>query len=994
MKNRKRILSIVLICIIAVAITASVFIFGKKAEYISEVDKDDVQAAATLLKESFSDEMSVYSEFLAETVSAYGLEDLLTNPETGVKLDGYNGLAVTLDYNNEATYKVETKESGLYYLVLDYKPMNNTLADFNIEVKINNTQVYEEMKNIELPLIWRDETKDFPKDRYGDETAPSQVKKEDWTSQYLYNNTYNTSKPLLFPLEAGSNVITVKNISGNGLGIGTLKLEAPLFDTPSYVDYRKLKEGSLVSVLYPINSINYIEKNTTQAIYASENNKALTPQDNEYKKINTLTWTDPGAMITYEMDVPEEGYYNLAFHYKNSKEEFDVFNTILIDGKVPFKELSCYGFPSTQSGWENEVLKDEEGKPYEIYLTKGKHTLSLRSEQEPIVEAWRYAKLIAEHVSKFELEITKITGSVQDKDRTWQMTRYIPEIPDYLNAYETLINYIKYSLQNYAPNGVNSAILSELDKAMDFVKQMSKYPDEIALYKMNLTSGRDNSVLKSISTFASELVTQDFTLDMIYVYGNKELPKAKAGIVKDTINSIETLLNSFGSKKFVIKNDPEVLNIWVNRATTHVDLLQKIADTEFTPKTGIEVKISIMPDANKLVLSAAAGETPDVALGLGSYMPFDLASRGALYDMTQFEDYWPIANRFVPGSSVPFIYNEGIYAIPETLDFNALIYRKDIFDSLGLTPPDTWQEVTDLLPTLQRYGMNFYHNISSGVGYKWFWQTSPLIFQNDGSLYTEDGLRAGIDQPKSVKGIQALGDLFIAYSLPKEVISFFNSFRYSTLPVGIVGLNDYILIKNGAPELEGQWALSSYPGTKQEDGSVLRWYIANGTGGVIFKDSDKIDESWEFLKWWTSYDTQINYTYTLQSTYGKTFVWMSSNVDAVADSSFDQADKQVILEQIKWLRDVPRTPGQYMLERAISDIWNAMIKNGKSAQVAIDEQVIGINREIKKKMQELGYYDKSGNLLKPYVIRDVDWIMEQLEKARQEVGADGLKNYK
>lgn len=994
MKNRNRILSIVLFCIAAAAITASVFIFGKKPEYISEVNKDEVQAAVELLNKSLQEDVSVYTEFMAESAMEYGTEDLYAKPDTGRKLDGYDGLSVTLDYNNTENYNIEVKKPGLYYLILDYKPMNNTLADFNIEIEINGKQNFEEMKNIDLPLIWRDETKEFPKDRYGDETAPKQLKKEDWTSLYLYNNTYNTSKPLLFPLEAGMNVITVKNISGNGLGIGTLKAEAPIFDTPSYAEYRGAKEGSLVSVLYPINAIDYIEKNTTQAIYASENNPALTPQDNEYKKINTLTWTDPGSLITYEMDAPQDGYYYLAFHYKNSKEEFDVFNTILIDGEVPFEELSCYGFPSTDNGWENEVLKDAKGNPYEIYLTKGMHTISMRSEQEPIVEAWRYAKLIAEHVSKFELEITKITGSVQDKDRTWQMTRYIPEIPDYLNAYETLINYIKYSLQDYTPNGINSAILSELDKAMDFIKQMKKYPDEIALYKTNLTSGRDNSVLKSLSTFASELVTQDFTLDMIYVYGNKELPKARAGIIKNTLNSIETLLNSFGSKKFVVKNDPDVLNIWVNRATTHVDLLQKIADTEFTPKTGIEVKISIMPDANKLVLSAAANETPDVALGLGSYMPFDLASRGALYDLTGFDDYWLVADRFVPGSSVPFIYNEGVYAIPETLDFNALIYRKDIFDSLGLTPPDTWQDVTDLLPTLQRYGMNFYHNISSGVGYKWFWQTSPLIFQNNGKLYTDDGLRAALDQPNSVKGIQALGDLFIAYSLPKEVISFFNSFRFSTLPIGIVGLNDYILIKNGAPELEGQWALSSYPGTKQEDGSILRWYIANGTGGVIFKDSDKIQDAWEFLKWWTSYDTQINYTYTLQSTYGKTFVWMSSNIDAVADSSFDQADKQVILEQIKWLRDVPRTPGQYMLERSISDIWNDMIKSGKSAQVAIDEQVIGINREIKKKMQELGYYDKNGNLLKPYIIRDVDWIEAQIEKAKQEVGADGTKNYK
>jgi len=472
---------------------------------------------------------------------------------------------------------------------------------------------------------------------------------------------------------------------------------------------------------------------------------------------------------------------------------------------------------------------------------------------------------------------------------------------------------------------------------------------------------------------------------MIYVYGNKELPKAKANVLESTWNSTKTLVNSFISDKFDTKNDQEVLNIWVNRAMTHVDLLQKMVDTEFTPKTGIKVKISVMPDQNKLTLAAAAGGTPDVALGLGSHIPFELASRGVLYDMTQFDDFWKIADRFVPGASVSYIYNEGVYAIPETLDFHAIVYRKDIFDSIGLTPPSTWQDVTDMLPTLQRYGMNFFHNISAGVGYKWYYQTTSLLFQNNGKLYTKDGLRTAIDQPDAVKGVQALGDLFIAYSLPKEVVSFFNSFRYGTLPIGIVTLNDYILIKNGAQELEGQWALSLYPGTEQEDGSINRWYIASETGGVIFKDTEKVNEAWEFLKWWTDYETQINYTYTLQSTYGKIFVWLSSNVEAVADSPFEQADKQIILEQIKWFRDMPRTPGQYLLERSISDIWNAMINDGTSAQVAIDEKVIEINREIRIKMKELGYYDEMGNLLRPYVIRDVDWIIEQIEKAKQEV---------
>jgi ABC-type glycerol-3-phosphate transport system substrate-binding protein len=983
MKNRV-LKTIVLVGIVAVAVLASVFIFGKNSEYISKVDEKEVIAAYNLLNNSLRTNEVHYVDFIEADTSGFGTEDNWAEPSTGTKVDDYDSLAVTLDYGHSVEYSIEVKEPGLYYLVLDYKPMDKTLAEFNVDIKINDTQAYEEMENIVLPLFWSDETKDFPTDRYGDQTAPYQYSRDSWTSLHLYNNTYNTSEPILFRFEEGINTVKITNISGNGLGLGTLQLEAPVFDTPSYADYRSKQQGTLISDLIEVNSIDYTQKNTTQAIYSSENNPALKPHDSEYKLLNALSWADAGTEIIYELETPQEGLYHIAFHYKNNKEEFDVFNTIRIDGEVPFLELKNYPFPSTGNNWANETLQAEDGVPYEIYLSKGTHTITLRSEMEPIVKAWQIGRLMSEHVTQFEMDIKKITGSDRDEERTWQMTRYIPEIPDYLAAYETLINYIQYTMQEYTPNGVNSAILSELDKAMAFIEEMAIYPDEIALYKMNLTSARDNSVLKSMSSFTSEIITQDFALDRIYVFGNEELPKAKATVFQSLGNGISTLLYSFTSDKFKQKNDAEVLNIWVNRAMTHVDLLQKMADTDFTAKTGIKVNISIMPDQNKLLLSAAADDTPDIALGLSSHLPFEMASRGALYDMTQFEDFWQIQDRFVPGGSVSFTYNEGVYAIPETLNFNSLIYRKDIFDSLGLEPPQTWKEVTLLLPTLQRFGMNFYHNISSGVGYKWYWQTAPLIFQNNGELYTEDGLRTAIDQPKAVKGIQALGDLFIAYSLQKEVISFFNSFRYSSLPVGIVDLNDYILIKNGAPELDGKWALSNYPGTEQEDGSIARWYIANQTAGVIFQDSEKIDASWEFLKWWTDYETQINYTYTLRSTYGKTFVWLSSNIEAVEDAPFEQVDKQVILENIKWLRDVPRTPGQYLLERDLSDIWNTMINDGTSAQVAIDEKVIGINREIKKKMKELGYYDEEGNLLKPYIIRDVDWIIEQTEKAIQE----------
>jgi ABC-type glycerol-3-phosphate transport system substrate-binding protein len=301
--------------------------------------------------------------------------------------------------------------------------------------------------------------------------------------------------------------------------------------------------------------------------------------------------------------------------------------------------------------------------------------------------------------------------------------------------------------------------------------------------------------------------------------------------------------------------------------------------------------------------------------------------------------------------------------------------------------PDTWDELRTLLPVLQRYGMNFYHNVSYGrTGYKWFYQTTPLIFQNGGKLYTENGAATAIDSTDSVRGIKELGDLFVAYSLDIQVNEFFNSFRYSVLPVGIVDANSYNLILNGAPELDGQWELAPYLGTPQADGSIDRWYVAAGTGGVIFEDTKRADDAWTFLKWWTSTDVQVEYTYAMRSTYGNVYFWLPSNLEALQQAPIDQEDKLVIMDMVSWIRDVPRTPGQYLLERSLSDIWNAMVNDGKSAQVAADEKVIEINREIRRKMQELGYYDKDGNELKPYVIRDYDWIQQKKDEAAAKGG--------
>lgn len=976
MKNKWKVILLGVTATVILIALGIVFGLQEKKEETIWVSDEERDAAFELLNQSLNFPATRYHEYLENLEFVYGLGDVKAEPSEGE--------FVAIDYNTTATYEINIENTGVYSLGLDYSTGGTNLSDYRVAITVDGRSFYDEMSMVTLPLLWKDETKLFPVDRYGDETVPEQIRIDGFRYRDLYNTSYYTAEPLYVYLEKGIHEICVQNVSADGLVLGTLYVNGAKEKAPSYEEYRANHEGELVDAFLEINSVDYVNKNSSSVYLTHINNPALKPHNSEYKELNTVSWYQPGIEVNYEITVPQTGYYHFALHYKNEKEDFQVFETIKINGEVPFRELENYGFDTTDSDWRNEVLSDENGVPYEIYLTEGTHVITVRSEVEPVTRQWRYTRLISEHVTQFALEIKKITGETIDENRTWHITKYLPQTVDYLEAYATLIRWIQQESAAFSEHGTESVKLEELNRALEIIEEIAEYPDEIPLYMENLTGASSgNSILKVVGNFSADMMSQPFAMDRIYVYGNADLPKEEATFAESFKNGFMGLVYSFTSEKYKPDaEDKEAVNIWVNRSVTQVDLLQKLADTEFTPKTGISVKLSVMPDANKLPMATAANETPDMALGIGS--SFELTYRDALYDMTQFEDFWEVADTVVPGTLVPYIYNEGIYGFPETTNFNLVIYRKDIFEQLEMEVPDTWEDLIGILPKLQRYGMNFYHDIATTSGYKYFYQTVPMIYQNGGKLYSEDGLHTIINEPEAVKGIKALGELFSIYSLPTQVGSFMESFRYNITPIGIVGLDTYIVIKNGATELEGQWALAPYLGTKQEDGTIDRSYVTGSTAGIIFKNTEKAEECWEFIKWWMSTEVQSRYAYTMQLTFGDDYVWMSANEEALENSTLPAEDKHLIMEQLQHLKNVPRTPGDYMLERSLSNIWNAVAINGSSAQVAIDEKMQAINRELAKKMSDLGFADTEGNMIKEYKFRDINWIIQKIEEHRKE----------
>jgi ABC-type glycerol-3-phosphate transport system substrate-binding protein len=431
----------------------------------------------------------------------------------------------------------------------------------------------------------------------------------------------------------------------------------------------------------------------------------------------------------------------------------------------------------------------------------------------------------------------------------------------------------------------------------------------------------------------------------------------------------------------VIGASDDQLEVWVNRPRQYVNLLQLMADSSFTPQTGIRVKFSIMPDESKLILANAAGIQPDVALGVATDKPYELAIRNALYDLRSFPDFDSFIHIYSPGSLLGYIINDSVYAIPETQDCWLMFYRKDILDSLGLPVPHTWNDVIEMLPELQRYGMNFNAPLSLGAGQRNYIFTSPYLFNYGAPLYTDGGFASGLQSDAAVAGIRFMADSFTIYGMPLTTASFYQDFRYGTLPIGVSNIVDtYVKLVTAAPEISGQWSLDLYPATVLADGTQNRYATGSAQTSIMFRNTDKAQQGWEFLKWWMSTETQTEFQEQLLLNYGREYLWFSANLEAFRNLDIPDADKSVILQQWQWLQEPVRLPGSYMQERELSNIWNSIVFNGVNPRVAIDRSVIIINREITRKMEEFGYL-QDGQRVREFKIPTIDTVREWMRNA-------------
>ena len=890
-------------------------------------------------------------------------------------------------FNEWLDLNITVPETGLYNIYIRYMIPGETILPVTLSLYINDELPFAESRTLDLPLIFVDEHKDYELDRLGDEMLPRQIRVMDWRGQRLHDSNYTSHLPLQYFLEAGQHEISLRNIVRGEVWISDVIIK-PALVLPSHDEYIA-QMVALHGIPYDAGEpfFEYITANMYTFNVSSDiavgtwNDPSFGRHSNHSRLINFAFWYLFGSEVGFEIYIEEAGFYSLGFHYVNSYEEVSHFHAVKVNGEIPSEPFAMLEARATGIGLGNmEALDPETGEPLRVFLHEGINVISIKGVRGPFAPVISDLQTVLIHIGEFILDVRKITGAEIDTNRTWRLTRYLPYTEAFLAAYQVIIEESIRRITPHTLSELSSDINAALIDAVAQLRFLQEFPDELPL-RLDALSGEAGSVMDYISYAVGYLIMPAMALSQVFVYNDVELPPPNISFPRRVASISEAIWLSFTSDRFRHVPDPEIVNVWVNLSPMHINTMQSMINRDFTLNTGIDVRISLMPDMGRLVLANASGDTPDVAMGLPAWNVFNLSSRNALYDLSQQPDFWEIASRFPPGSLVSYIFNDGVFAIPDQVNFNALVYRTDVFNALGLNPPDTWQEVIDILPELQRFGMEFFHPIATVEGHKGFALTTPMIYQHGGSLYSPDGLTAAITSPESIAGIRFLSSLFTYHALPVQVPSFFNSFRMALVPVGIADMMSYNLIRNGAPELEGLWALAPNPGMPDENGDISRWFVTESNSGIIiFDDSDHIDAAWEFMSWWTSAPIQAQFASTMQTLYGRQFMWFSSNIEALAQNPIDPNDLEIILDSVEWVRTVPFTPGFYEMERSLSNIWNTIVFDGTAPRNAVDATIPGLNRELTRKMREIGFADAAGNMIEDYTVREIDWVIEMIER--------------
>lgn len=978
-KNIKKILIIVAVIVI-VAIIAFILSLQGAEDFHEKYagtdltrDVEGMERAGTytgyLNEHADARDMTCEAEINLFDYTSTGTVEVYTNYEGTDK-------ALFTDTDSSVSFHVQIPQTGYYNLYMEYLIPESRGVAAERGVRINGEFPFEDAQNITFTRIWTDGG-EVKTDNQGNQIRPTQIEVYDWQSSCFEDDMGYITEPYRFYLEKGDNEITLE--AENEPMIIRKFMVAPVSVIQSYEEYAA-KYPDISDQAAAAGYIQTIQGEDStlrseSSLYAKYDRSSPTTYPNSIT--NTVlnyvggdTWRSSGQWIEWEFEVPEDGYYNIMIKGRQNYSRGSVSSrTVYIDGEIPFSEMKEISY-AYSNDWECKDLADDNGVPYNFYLTKGIHTIRLEATLGgvgPILEELEDSTYRANQIYR---KILVYTGANPDRYRDYYIEANYPEVMEAMELESKRLFKIVDDTVSYSGQKADN-----IAAAQTVAQQMERFCEKPNKITLEFTTFKDN--ITALGTASLNMSETKLDIDYLVVSGAGVTPKKdKANIFTKLWHETKSFFASF----FIDYNsvgdvydesgDDEVVKVWILTGRDQGTILKSMVDDTFTPESGVKVNVEIV-DPTALLNAVLAGRGPNVVLSVGADQPVNYALRGAAEDITQFDDWEEVLSHYTPSSYEQYGLDGHIYAIPETQTFNVMFYRKDVLEEMGLEVPDTWQELIEMLPTIQ--GNNLSVGIPTAAGSSSTTTASTavasnvpdlslyftLLYQYGGDMYNEMGTKTTVDDEA---GIQAFDDYvryFNDYGLP-TIYDFVSRFRSGEMPIGISAYSTYNTLMVSAPEIRGLWDFTLIPGTEytNPDGTTYidrsDFITGSATMMIATEDESLKQKSWEFMKWWAEPDTQVRFGREIEALLGSSARYATANKDAFEQLSWSADDIKVLSEQWDQTVGIREVPGGYYTGRHITNAIRKVINDKDDSRETIIDYSIKINEEIEKKRNEFG----------------------------------------
>ena len=830
-----------------------------------------------------------------------------------------------------------------------------------------------------MPDVWTQENSAFLLDEIGarffvndkdnNELRPTAVQTPKWCaydlrdSQGYYSESF---KYILSPDENGKISISLKGMN-EPMAISQIIL-MPQESVPTYEEYIAQYADAPKGTSYIKMEAEIPSEFSTNTVYPVEDraSAATSPSDTSRVMLNVIggeKWQTPGQSLYYTFQVGSTGLYSIDMRFRqNVLDGLFVSRSISLysDGLNPTDDGYYNGYPFMEAAqarfnyssyWQSSSMNDgSTEEAFQFYFVEGvTYTLKLEVTLGTMSDVVSEIEDVLNHINDDYLQIIRLTGTKPDDYRDYNFKRIMPLTLADMMIQRSRLEAISAELKEIA--GTASSTVAVLDKVHTLLKRMED-EDEIA---RNLETLK--SYIGSLGTFLTDAKKQPLQIDYIIIQSpDGELPEAEPGFFAKLWHEIKSFIQSFkrdyNSMGAMTEVEGGALEVWVAYGRDQSQVIRNLVTNEFTPETNIPVDLKLITGGT-LLPSILAGMGPDVYLGIGQGEVINYAIRGALATLdvdsegNKREDFEQVAAGFTESAMLVLgiANDEGelhYYGLPEQQGFPMLFVRIDILADLNIEIPKTWEDIYAAQTELEGNNMA----IGLTTDYKMF------LYQSGGELFADGGMRINLDSEEGLNAFETMCNLFTMQSFPYQYDGA-HRFRTGEMPILIADYTGlYNQLKVFATEIEGLWKFVPLPGIEDENGNINNCAISGVNADVMIGGTDREDEAWEYLKWYTGVSCQTQYANEMVAIMGDSAKHNTANKEALASMPWTTEEYIEVSKQFSNLAAVPNYPGAYYIDRYTGFAFLDAYNNDADPVTELLSYINTINTEITRKRAE------------------------------------------